>query len=84
MTETDTPPEKTPAPKTFEEASARLDELVRQMESGQLPLDGMIAAFEEGRRLVAFCNVKLSEVQRRVETIKAREADGSIAREPFQ
>ena len=71
-------------PKTFEEASARLEALVAQMEAGQLPLDEMIAAFEEGRRLVAFCNAKLSEVQKRVEVIKAQEADGSIAREPFQ
>lgn len=78
------PEKKQPAPKTFEEASARLDELVARMESGQLPLDDMIAAFEEGRRLVAFCNAKLSEVQKRVEVIKAQEADGSIVREPFQ
>ncbi len=78
------PEKKQAAPKTFEEASARLDELVERMESGQLPLDDMIAAFEEGRRLVAFCNAKLSEVQKRVEVIKAQEADGSIVREPFQ
>ncbi len=71
-------------PKTFEDASARLDELVCQMESGQLPLDEMIAAFEEGRALVAFCNAKLSEVQKRVEKIKASELDGSLAREAFQ
>ncbi len=74
---------KAPQPKTFEEASARLDEIVRQMESGQLPLDEMIAAFEEGRTLVAFCNEKLTEVQKRVEKIKAAEADGSITRETF-
>lgn len=74
---------KPAAPKTFEEASARLDTLVRQMESGQLPLDEMIAAFEEGRKLVAFCNDKLTEVQKRVEIIKAGEADGSLAREAF-
>ena len=78
------PEKKQAAPKTFEEASARLDELVARMESGQLPLDDMIAAFEEGRRLVAFCNAKLSEVQKRVEVIKAQEADGTIVREPFQ
>ena len=78
------PEKKQAAPKTFEEASARLDELVERMESGQLPLDDMIAAFEEGRRLVAFCNAKLSEVQKRVEVIKAQEADGSIVRESFQ
>lgn len=75
--------EKNTAPKTFEEASARLDVLVRQMESGQLPLDDMIAAFEEGRKLVAFCNEKLTEVQKRVEIIKAGEANGTLAREAF-
>ena len=78
------PTAKKPSPKTFEEASARLDELVRQMESGNLPLDQMIAAFEEGRRLVAFCQAKLTEVQRRVEIVKAQEADGTLTREPFQ
>jgi exodeoxyribonuclease VII small subunit len=71
-------------PMTFEEASARLDELVRQMESGQLPLDKMIEAFEEGRRLVAFCNQKLSEVAKRVEKIKEDEKTGLLMREPFQ
>ena len=70
-------------PKSFEEASARLDELVARMEAGQMPLDEMIAAFEEGRRLVAYCTAKLAEVQRRVEVIKEQEADGSITREPF-
>lgn len=75
---------QTAAPKTFEEASARLDTLVRRMESGQLPLDDMIAAFEEGRKLVAFCNEKLTEVQKRVEIIKAGETDGSLAREAFK
>lgn len=71
------------SPATFEEASARLDELVRQMESGQLALDKMIEAFEEGRRLVAYCNAKLTEVAKRVEQIKEDEKTGAITREPF-
>lgn len=70
-------------PTTFEDASARLEHLVQQMESGQLPLDHMIEAFEEGRRLVAFCNAKLTEVQKRVEIIKAKETNGELTREPF-
>lgn len=69
---------------TFEAASARLDELVERMERGEMPLDEMIAAFEEGRRLVAFCTQKLSEVQRRVEIIKRQEDDGTLVREVFQ
>ena len=68
---------------TFEAASARLDELITAMESGTLPLDQMMDAFEEGRKLVAFCNAKLSEVQQRVEKIKASETDGTLLREPF-
>lgn len=71
-------------PTTFEDASGRLDELVRQMESGQLALDKMIEAFEEGRRLVAYCNSKLTEVAKRVEQIKEDEKTGAIIREPFE
>lgn len=70
-------------PTTFEAASARLDELITAMESGTLPLDQMMDAFEEGRKLVAFCNAKLSEVQQRVEKIKASETDGTLLRETF-
>ncbi len=70
-------------PKTFEEASQRLETLVRKMEEGQMPLDDMIDAFEEGRVLVAYCNAKLTEVQHRVELIKAEEADGTLLREHF-
>ncbi len=70
-------------PKTFEEASQRLEVLIRKMEEGQMPLDDMIDAFEEGRVLVAYCNAKLSEVQHRVELIKSEENDGSILRERF-
>ncbi len=75
---------KAQAELTFEAASARLDELVEQMESGNLPLDEMIAAFEEGRKLVAFCTAKLSEVQRRGGGIKQQEGGGSLAKEPFK
>ncbi len=70
-------------PKTFEEASAELEQLVRQMESGQLSLDEMILAFERGNTLVKFCNEKLTEVQQRVLKITAAK-DGSVSREQFQ
>jgi exodeoxyribonuclease VII small subunit len=69
---------------TFEAASARLDELIREMEGGSLPLDQMISAFEEGRKLVAFCNAKLTEVQQRVEKIKEAEEKGTLIREDYQ
>ena len=51
----------------FDEALKRLEQLVEQMESGEMDLDAMVAAFEEGQRLIQFCSRKLNEVERRIE-----------------
>lgn len=60
--------EPTP-PGDFEQALNRLEELVRQMESGNLSLDQMIARFEEGMKLAKFCDEKLNEVERKIEML---------------
>lgn len=52
---------------TFEEALRKLETLVGEMESGELPLDEMMKRFEEGRRLVASCTSELASIRRRVE-----------------
>ncbi len=69
-------------PLTFEQATQRLEELVKSMESGALPLDGMVAAFEEGTRLIALCTARLNDVERRVERLTAH-PDGSTEAIPF-
>ena len=73
--------EKEPA-SSFEEAVERLEKLVERMESGTESLDAMVASFEEGRRLVDYCNRKPSAVERRIELL-ARQPDGSVRAEPF-
>jgi len=55
---------------TFEAAMKRLDEIVRTMESGDLPLEQMITAYEEGRTLLKFCDDKLNEVERKIEWLE--------------
>ena len=60
---------KTDEELTFEKALARLETVVREMEGGQLSLDRMMAAFEEGSRLVQFCSVKLNEVEKKIEIL---------------
>lgn len=67
---------------TFEDATGRLNELVKAMESGSLPLDDMINAFEEGKKLVTFCTKKLQEVERRVTVIKENDK-GVVSEDPF-
>ncbi|NLB68523.1 MAG: exodeoxyribonuclease VII small subunit [Lentisphaerae bacterium] len=67
---------------SFEKATERLEEIVDLMESGDVDLDSMVKLFEEGRKLIAFCNKKLTEVERKVEKL-TRSDDGSIKSEPF-
>ncbi|MBR1608539.1 MAG: exodeoxyribonuclease VII small subunit [Kiritimatiellae bacterium] len=69
-------------PATFEEAVSRLEAIVAKMESGGEDLDKTVASFEEGRKLVAFCNEKLAAIERKVE-ILSRAPDGSLKTGPF-
>ncbi len=54
---------------TFEEALARLETIVKEMESGELSLEKMMAHFEEGNELVKHCTGKLNEVERKIEVL---------------
>ncbi len=51
---------------TFEVAIARLEEIVRMLESGSAPLDTSLALFEEGVSLVKLCNSRLDTAEQRV------------------
>jgi len=68
---------------SFEESLNRLDKIVQDMESGEMELDAMISAFEEGQRLVKSCSEKLNEVEKKIEKV-VKGADGQIATEPFE
>ncbi len=52
--------------RTFETAIARLEVIVRALESGNAPLDESLTLFEEGVALVKFCNEKLDTAEQRV------------------
>jgi exodeoxyribonuclease VII small subunit len=62
---------------TFEEALARLEQIVRQMEQGDVALETSLALFEEGVRLSRHCAHKLDEAEKRIAVLTAGE-DGSI------
>ena len=61
----------------FEGALEQLEEVVEQLESGDLPLDDSLAAFEKGGGLVKFYNQKLSEVEKKVELL-LKDKDGRL------
>lgn len=51
---------------SFEQAFAELEELVRQLEAGDLPLDQTLALYERGMALAAYCNTKLDNAELRI------------------
>lgn len=51
---------------TFEQALARLEEIVKGLENGSLPLDKSIELFEEGNALVKLCTQKLDAAEQKV------------------
>ena len=63
---------------TFEEAIARLETIVRQLESGSAPLDESLALFEEGVGLVKLCNARLDNAEQKVK-ILTKNPDGTVS-----
>ncbi len=56
----------------FEEAVARLDEIVAALEEESLPLEEMVERFEEGTKLLRRCEDVLGAARKRLKTIASR------------
>lgn len=69
--------------KSFEESMQRLEQIVRTMEQGDVPLDESIKLFQEGTKLVEECGKMLDKAQLEVSKITSA-ADGSPIEERFQ
>jgi exodeoxyribonuclease VII small subunit len=78
-------PLSTPAPTagdlTFEGAMERLEGIVDRLESGELPLEEALAAFEEGVSLSRRCAGELDAAEQRIDVLI--EQNGGLATEPF-
>ena len=66
----------------FEATLAQLEELVARLESGELPLDEALRAFEQGVRMTRECQTALTAAQQKVQQLTVR-ADG-VTVEDFQ
>ena len=61
--------------KSFEEAMARLEEIVAEIEAEELGLERQFELFKEGMGLARFCDTKLNEVQKSVEIVLKESGD---------
>jgi len=73
----------TMAEKKFEAALARLEEIVQELEKGDLPLEQSLKLFEEGIKLSRICNSRLEEAERKVE-ILLKDKAGNVTAQPFE
>lgn len=72
-----------PQDKTFEESMARLEQIVRAMERGDVALEESLKLFQEGTELVRSCQKLLDDAQLQVKKIMTA-PDGSPVEEDFQ
>lgn len=54
---------------SFEAALQELENLLKEMESGNLPLEELIARFERGNALSQYCRKKLDSLEKRIEVL---------------
>lgn len=60
---------------TYEQAKARLDEVVAKLENKDLPLDDMVTLWEEGEALAAVCEERLANARARLAALRPTDAD---------
>lgn len=67
----------------FEKAIERLDEIVKHLESGDMPLSDSLSLFEEGTKLIGACTAMLDEAEQKVVKLK-KGSDRAPIELPFE
>jgi exodeoxyribonuclease VII small subunit len=70
-------------PKTFESALEDLEQIVEQLETGELSLEDSLAAFEKGVGLTKYCYQKLDDVEKKIE-ILTKDKEGKLRLRNFE
>ncbi len=63
-------------PKNYEQAMARIEEIVKILEDSELTIDESMKLYEEGVKLTAFCNKYLDCAEQKIIRLSALESDG--------
>lgn len=67
----------------FEEAMARLEQIVRALEGGNVPLDESLTLYEEGVKLVKLCSNRLENAEKRIK-ILVDGGNGTLTEQDFK
>jgi exodeoxyribonuclease VII small subunit len=61
------------APASYEAALAELEQLVSQLDAGQLPLEQLLTHYQRGAELLAFCRARLDAVENQIKVLEGGE-----------
>jgi len=68
---------------TFEQSMKKLEQIVQELESGDLPLEEAMKKFEEGIKLSRLCSKKLDETEKKT-TLLLQDQKGNVSEKPFE
>lgn len=68
---------------TYEDSMKELEQVVKELESGELSLDESIKKFEKGMELSKHCSSLLEDAEKKITLLIERE-NGEIVEEPFE
>jgi len=67
-------PDSTPLPASYEDAMQELEQLVRRLESGEMPLEQLLSGYQRGAALLQMCRDRLQAVEDQIKVLD----DGSL------
>jgi exodeoxyribonuclease VII small subunit len=67
---------------TFEKAMKKLEEIVQELEAGELTLEESLKKFQEGVKLSKYCSSKLDETEKKI-TLLLKNQHGDLIEMPF-
>ena len=71
------------AKKTFELAMKQLEQIVQDLEAGDIPLEKAIKKFEEGIQISKYCSEKLDESEKKITLLMRDSEEKKISEVPF-
>lgn len=66
---------------TFEQAMSRLEQIVKALEGGNVPLEDLLSLFDEGTKLVKLCTERLDKAEEKVRLLQMK--DGVLTEGDF-
>lgn len=84
MSKTKNNEEETAAPPTFEAGLEELQQIVQQLETGQLGLDAALEKYQRGIEVLKQCHRVLKVTERKIELLSGVDAEGNPITQPFE